>query len=120
MVLQDLGGGHISAVNFDSHDPLDKTLDSFAIQLTNNPTYTQILSQARGEKVEIACSNHAHPIQGSILGVETKPPAGKDGATVEVLNLWCADGMRSLPIAEVQRIKFLNPAVESEVRRALE
>src|SRR5438309_9577332 len=26
MVLQDLGGGHVSAVSYDSHDPIDKTL----------------------------------------------------------------------------------------------
>jgi hypothetical protein len=117
MVLQDLGGGHISAVNFDSQDPLDKTLNSFAIQLTNNPTYAQILNQARGEKVELTATSQNGPLQGKIVGIETKPPTGKDAAPTEVLNLWCADGMRSVAVAEVQRLKFLNPAVESEVQR---
>src|SRR5262245_55576366 len=37
MVLSDLGGGHISAVSYDSQAPVDKTLRSFAINLTNNP-----------------------------------------------------------------------------------
>jgi hypothetical protein len=120
MVLQDLGGGHINAVNFDSQDPLDKTLNSFAIQLTNNPTYTQILSQTRGENVEIVTCSNKCVVQGKIVGVESKAPATKDGAPVEVVNLWCPDGMRSVTVADVQRIKFLNPAVESEVQRALE
>src|SRR5205814_8339716 len=45
MVLQDLGGGHVAAVSYDSHDPIDKTLKSFAINLTTNPTLAQILDQ---------------------------------------------------------------------------
>src|SRR5262245_38554534 len=28
MVLQDLDGGHVSAVSYDSHDPIDRTLKS--------------------------------------------------------------------------------------------
>jgi hypothetical protein len=119
MVLQDLGGGHVSAVNFDSHDPLDKTLNSFAIQLTNNPTYAQILGQARGEYVEVSVAT-GRTVQGKIVGIETRQPVVKDGASVEVLNLWCADGMRGVALAEVQSVKFLNPAVEAEVQRALE
>src|SRR5262249_12652669 len=53
MVLQDLGGGHVAAVSYDSHDPIDKTLKSFAVNLTTNPSLAQILDQARGEKVEV-------------------------------------------------------------------
>src|SRR5262245_65791250 len=48
LVLRDLGGGHISAVSYDSHDPVEKTLQSFALNLTGNPTYGQLLHQARG------------------------------------------------------------------------
>jgi hypothetical protein len=63
MVLQDLGGGHISAVSYESRDPIDKTLRSFAINLTQNPGYGQILNQARGEKVEVSlqASSNAQP-----------------------------------------------------------
>ncbi len=34
MVLEDLGGGRISAVTYGSRDPITKTLKSFAIDLT--------------------------------------------------------------------------------------
>ena len=53
LVLQDLGGGQVGAVSYDSQAPIEKTLQSFAIDLTANPTLGQILDQARGEKVEI-------------------------------------------------------------------
>ncbi len=126
MVLQDMGGGRISAVSYDSQAPIDKTLRSFAIDLTSNPTFAQILNQGRGEKVEVVLqqSNATQPgtLTGTILGVEKqRQPAGKDAAVeVELLNLWCAEGIRSVKLAEVQRLRFLNPVMDSEVKKALE
>jgi hypothetical protein len=126
MVLRDLGGGHISAVSYDSHDPVDKTLKSFAINLNNNPSFSAILNQARGEKVEAVLqqSNATQPgtLTGVIMGVEEqKQQVGKDGIVeVELLNLWCAEGVRSVKLADVQRLRFLNPVLDSEVKKALE
>jgi hypothetical protein len=126
MVLQDLDGGHVAAVNCESRDPVQKTLHSFAIDLTSNPGYGEVLNQARGERVEVTLqqSNTTQPgtLSGTIIGVEKqKQPAGKDGAVeVEFLNLWCTEGMRGVKLSEVQRVRFLNPVVEGEVRRALE
>jgi hypothetical protein len=122
MILHDLGGGRISAVSYDGHDPLDKTLGGFAINLTGNPSFGQILNQARGEKVEVVLPQATAALTATILGVEKqKQAAGKDAvAEVELLNLWCADGMRNVKLADVQRIRFLNPTLDSEVKRALE
>src|SRR5262245_30782386 len=126
MVLLDLGKGHVSAVSYESRDPIDKTLRSFAINLTQNPGYGQILNQARGEKVEVSlqASNNAQPgtLTGTIIGVEPKEEAvSKDKIVhVEMLNLWCAEGMRSLRMPDVLRVRFLNPVMENEVKRALE
>ena len=39
---------------------------------------------------------------------------------MELLNLSCAEGLRSVPLSAVQRVRFLNPTVENELRRALE
>ncbi|MCI0458185.1 MAG: DUF4139 domain-containing protein [Gemmataceae bacterium] len=120
LTLQDLDGGRISVVGYDSHDPLDKTLRGFAINLHGNPSYGQILNQARGEKVEVGL-RPSGTLAGTILGVEKQKQAGKEGpAEAEVLNLWCADGMRSVKLADVQRIRFLNPTVDREIQRALE
>jgi hypothetical protein len=126
MVLRDLQGGHVSAVSYDSHDPVDKTLKSFAINLNGNPSFSAILNQARGEKVEAVLqqSNATQPgtLTGVIMGVEAqKQPVGKDAVVeVELLNLWCAEGVRSVKLAEVQRLRFLNPVMDSEVKKALE
>jgi hypothetical protein len=117
MVLQDLGGGHVSTVTYGSQDPITKTLKTFAIDLTDNPTLAQLLDQVRGEQVEIDAPNK---VSGTILGVETrKQKAGDDVVEVEVLNLLTPDGLRSVKLESVGRIKLANEQLDAELRKAL-
>ena len=125
MVVQDFDGGHINAVSYDSNAPIERTLQSFAINLTGNPTFAQILTQARGEKVEVVQQQGAAAqpatLTGTVVGLERqKVAAGKDTIETEVLNLWCADGLRALKLSEVQRVRFLNPVLDGEFKKALE
>jgi hypothetical protein len=125
MVLRDLDGGHISTVSYDSNAPVERTLKSFAINLTSNPSFGAILNQARGEKVEVVLqqTNATQPgtLTGTVVGIEKQKIAlGKDTVDTEMLNLWCSDGMRSLKMGDIQRVRFLNPILDSEFRKALE
>src|SRR5262245_59721468 len=125
MTLRDMDGGHITAVSFDSNVPVERTLQSYAVNLTSNPSFGDILNQSRGEKVEVTLqqTNATQPgtLTGSVVGVEAKRVAvGKDVVEENSLNLWCADGMRSLKLSEVQRVRFLNAIMESEFKKALE
>jgi hypothetical protein len=126
MTLRDMDGGQVTAVSYDSNVPVERTLQSFAVNLTGNPSFSAILNQARGEKVEVVLqqTNATQPgtLTGSVIGIEKqKVQVGKDGIVdTEVLNLWCADGMRALKLSEVQRIRFLNAIMETEFKKALE
>src|SRR5947209_6913598 len=101
MVLEDFGKGRIAAVSYDSREPIARTLSSFAINLNGNPTFSGIVSQMRGERVEVAVSataaNQPGKLTGTIVGIEhQKVPAGNTTLDVEVLNMWCAEGMRAV------------------------
>jgi len=124
MVLEDFNNGRISAVSYDSREPISRTLASFAIDLNNNPTYSGILSQARGERVEVTiqptAQNQPGKLVGAIVGIEKQKPASAKDSEVEVLNMWCAEGLRSVKLPEIQQLRFSNPVIESEFRRALE
>ena len=125
MVLEDFGKGRISAVSYDSREPIARTLSSFAINLTGNPTFAGIVSQMRGERIEVAVSptanNQPGKLNGTIVGVEKqKIPVGAQTVDAEVLNMWCAEGMRTVKISDIQSLRFSNPVIESEFRRALE
>src|SRR5579883_2061100 len=125
MVLEDFDKGRISAVSYDSREPIARTLSSFAINLNGNPTFAGIISQLRGERIEVAVSptaaNQPGKLTGTIVGIETqKVPAGSTTIDAEVLNMWCAEGMRSIKFSDIQSLRFSNPVIESEFRRALE
>jgi hypothetical protein len=125
LVLRDHGGGEIHAVGYDSHEPIDRTLRSFAVNLNDNPTYAQILNQARGERVEVIAQRPGgkqETLKGSVLGVEQQhQPVARDAvAVVQLLNLWSDDGMRSVKLSEVAHVRFLNPVLDSEMKRALD
>src|SRR5437870_5253506 len=125
MVLEDFGGGRIAAVSYDSREPISRTLSSFAINLDGSPTFSGILQQARGEWIEVTvqptAANQPGKLIGAIVGVEhQKVIAGKDTIDAEVLNMWCAEGLRSVKLTEIQQLRFSNPVLESEFRRALE
>src|SRR5262249_6387358 len=126
MVLEDFNGGRVAAVSYDSREPIARTLSSFAIDLNGNPTFGNIVNQARGERVEVTvvptAANQPGKLTGTIVGVEVqKLPAGPNATVdVEVLNMWCAEGLRSVRLNDIQQLRFSNPVIESEFRRALE
>jgi hypothetical protein len=114
LVVQDLDGGRVTEVTYSSRDPLTRTLQSFAIDLTGNPGVAKILIQARGEEVELTTSQR---ISGTIVGVESKPTGESTADTF--LNLLTGDGMRSVDLAGVRSFRFLNPQLQSELDQAL-
>lgn len=121
LVVEDADGGHVSTVSYGSRDPIMKTLVSFAVNLTGNPTLGQLLDQIRGEPIEVATPN---PLKGAVLGVEKKQHVMHDegrhpAIVVEYLNLLTEDGLRSIPLAQVQRIQILNPQLQAELQQAL-
>jgi hypothetical protein len=118
MVVQDFGGGQVTTVTYGSRDPVTRALRSFGLDLTDNPTLGQLLNQARGEKVEI---ERPQVLRGTILGVEKKkqPVGEKQEVEVEYLNLMTDDGLYSIPLPQVQRVRLLNERLDSELRQAL-
>jgi hypothetical protein len=126
LVLPDIGDGKVSTVSYDSQEPVEKTLKSFALDLTNNPSLGQIINQARGEKIEVVLQQNgaAQPgnVTGVVIGMEVQHAPGPKDALVEVdvLNLLCAEGVRGIPLSQVQRLRFLNGSLDAEFRRALD
>lgn len=117
MVLHDLGGGTISPVTYSSKEPLTRTLETFRIDLTGQPSLAELLEQIRGERIRVEMPE---PAEGVIVGVERNVER-IDDRTIEVktLNLLTSDGLASIRLNEVRRIKLLNETLDEDFRRAL-
>src|SRR5215218_3703260 len=103
MVLEDRGGGQISTVTYGSRDPITKTLQTFSIDLTKSPTLGQLLSQIRGEQIEMDAPNK---VVGTIISIEKRREVNAEKQLVEVeyLNLLTDEGLRRISLDSVGRI----------------
>lgn len=119
MVLQDLDGGKISTISYGSKDPITRTLKTFSIDLTSNPTLANLLAQIRGEEIEIDAPTK---LSGTIVGVERRQvPAGKNEVVeVSFLNLLTEEGLRSVSLENVGKIRLTNPKLDADFRQALQ
>jgi hypothetical protein len=121
LVLADKDGGKVRAVTYDNRTPVEFTLKSFAVDLTENPTVGQLLHQVRGEKVEVTDKAGA-VLVGQIVSVERPTVVAGTGTpdTGEQLNLLTEDGVQSVSLRESKKIKFVRPEMQAEFRKALE
>lgn len=117
LVLRDLDGGTIAAVQYPSRDPIEKALRSFGVDITGKPTLAQLLDQLRGVPVVIEAPN---PVQGLILGVEKRTMKIETGSIErDVLTLSTDAGLRSFVLAEVSSVKIADAKVQEELTKAL-
>jgi hypothetical protein len=118
MVLQDLGGGKVSTVSYASKEPVTRALQSFSIDLTTNPTLADLLLQVRGEQIEIEAPVK---IAGTIVGVERRAVVIDKTSIVEssYLNLLTDEGLRSVALENVGKVRLANPQLDAELRQAL-
>ncbi|MDB5311271.1 MAG: hypothetical protein JWO38_5473 [Gemmataceae bacterium] len=119
LVLTDKDGGKVRAVTYDNRLPVDITLKTFAVDVTENPTVGQLMHQVRGEKVEVADKTGVVTV-GQIVSVErpAPPPMGVDPG--ELLNLLTDDGLQTVELKQAKKIRFVRPELQAEFRKALE
>ena len=82
LVVEDQGGGRVGAITYPSHDPVDKTLRSFQVDITANPSLADLLNQLRGAGVTIQAQGER--LSGTIVGVEKRQKPAGQGAPIEV------------------------------------
>ncbi len=136
LILRDLDGGSVRSVSYASHDPIDRTLKAFSIDLTGNPGLAAILSQARGKPVTLSVQSLVPALSQRLAGPETASapaPVEQVGGTVvgvesrvhplygetSVLNLLASTGLRSIPLPDILEVRFTDPATQADFQKAL-
>ena len=121
LVLRDLDGGTISSVTYSSRDPITRTLKGFSIDLTSSPTLASLLTQTRGEAIEVTMTG-GNKVTGAIISVEAREAtAGSKGDFAgDFLNLSTDTGITSVALIDVQGIRFLRKEVQDDLAQALQ
>jgi len=135
-LLADDPTGTGKAVTYDNRAPAEITLKAFSIDLTENPGIGHLLHQVRGEKVAVTTDGKT-TVTGSIVSIE-RPKSEllierADGETVsksvatpvnanasEQLTLLTDEGLETVWVPKITRVKFVKPELQAEFRKALE
>jgi len=118
LVVADPAGRAAAGVRYASQDPVARMLATFAVDLTDDPPLGVLLGRLRGERIEVEA---AAPAAGTIVGVETRPVAAREGEPVprQFLTILAKDGLRTLPLDTVTRIRLVDPRLQAELEQAL-
>src|SRR5690625_316015 len=114
LVLRDHDGGSIRAVRYAAEVPLERTLSSYSLDLSGNPSLASLLRQARGEEVEL---DGAESVSGVIVSVETV--TAPEEADQHYLLLATDAGLRRIALEGVTSLQFVNEQLRSELAAAL-
>ena len=118
IVLQDQDGGRVGAVTYPSQDPLAKTLKSFQVDITQNPSLADLLNQLRGAHVTI--QSQAERLSGTVLGVESRVKRADGSETVvPVLNLLTGATIRAVELPAISNLTLNDPQLQDELTKAL-
>ncbi|HSZ56514.1 MAG TPA: hypothetical protein VK797_12680, partial [Tepidisphaeraceae bacterium] len=124
LVLEDMDGGKVAAVNYASQGPITRTLRSFQIDLTSNPALADLLNQLRGAQVSITQNQGLPQIEGTVLGVEKQQRAVGEPAHPQLQDLWIVNlvndsGIQPVELDKVGGVKIQDAELRKELASAL-
>jgi hypothetical protein len=107
----------VSRITYGSPDPLSRTLNTFAVDLSDNPTLADLLTQMRGTRVRVTA---AEPVEGTVVGLEVRTDRQNDvERETQWLNLLTEDGLRSLEMSTILSVKTLDARLDQQLQLAL-
>lgn len=115
LVVEDLGGGTIDSINFDSSDPLAVVLSDLRVNPAGSPALFDFLLRTQGEQVSVTTSEGT--FSGRILSVEEQL---SDESRQIVLNLMNQIGIKSVNISSMKNLQFNDVVLQSELLSALD
>ncbi len=117
----DLGGGRISAVRYETRDPLSKQLEDILIKVPEKAALSEFLMQLKGARLKAKAAGET--IEGRILGVEPLAEVVNN----QVINkgyrlvlLTEAGPIRSLDLFAVSEFSLADEALQRDLRRLLD
>lgn len=118
MVLLD-AQGQVQPVTYGARDPIGRTLQAFAIDVTQPLSRAELLNRLRGVRVSVETTK-GETLTGQIVGVEERVEiVGERPVTLQTLNLMIDKGLVSVGLAEIKTLRLLDERLDREFREAL-
>lgn len=114
LTIQERGGGRVSAVRYDSSEPLDRKLREFPFALGNAQPLPTILDQLKGARIELRLA--ADRVEGTIVGARISPASERQAERQELILLLDSGDLRAVDLGAASSIRFPDPRVQEQFR----
>ena len=111
LTVEQRGGEGVSAIRYDSSDPLSKRLEVFPFRIGQAITLSQILDQFKGAEVELRLSSGK--IRGSIVSARTIPASERQPQRQELILLTKGE-LQTVDPAAAAGLRFVDPKLQSQ------
>lgn len=121
--------GTVQPAVYGAKDPVGRTLQSFAVDVSRPPSLAELLNQLRGARVvvdaggTVVAQNTLTPkrtLEGQIVGVEgTDRSGGGFGGSSAFLSVLGDAGLQTVRLSEVNTVRLLDERLNREFREAL-
>ncbi|MBB6479725.1 hypothetical protein [Spirochaeta isovalerica] len=115
LVVEDLDGGTVDSINFESENPLAVALADMRVNPSGSPALVDFLKRTQGESVTVSSGDET--VNGRIFSVETVQ--NQEGRQV-ILNLMNVSGIEPVDITEISGLKFDDTVLQDELLSALD
>ena len=111
LTVEQRGGEGVSAIRYDSSDPLSKRLEVFPFRIGGGITLSQILDQFKGAEVELRLSSGK--ARGSIISARTIPASERQPQRQELMLLTKGE-LQTVDPAAAAGLRFVDPKLQSQ------
>jgi uncharacterized membrane protein YgcG len=124
MVLLDTNGT-VQPVTLATKDPVGRTLQSFAVDVTQPMGRVELLNRLRGTRVKLGYTppkGDARSAEGQIVSVEARTipgTANTPGEVIETLLLLSDTGLISINLQYLDTLSFVDERIQKEFQQAL-
>ena len=118
LTIEKRGGGGVSAVRYDSSDPLSKRLEVFPFRIGNKINLADILDQFKGAQVELRLSSGA--VRGTIVSSRFSPATDRQPERIELMLFMENAELQTVDPAGAAGLRFVDSKLQSQFRDYLQ
>ena len=118
LTVEKRGGGGVSAIRYDSSDPLSKRLEVFPFRIGNKITLADILDQFKGAQIELRLSSGA--VRGAIVSSRLSPATDRQPERIELMLFMDNGELQTVDPTGAAGLRFVDAKLQSQFRDYLE
>ena len=118
LTVEKRGGGGVSAIRYDSSDPLSKRLEVFPFRIGNKITLADILDQFKGAQIELRLSRGA--VRGAIVSSRLSPATDRQPERIELMLFMDNGELQTVDPTGAAGLRFVDSKLQAQFRDYLE